>query len=854
MNDAASSVSQAGASSVAQPQHIQSTVEEFREAMRLHGLVPPIEPVADGKLHRCDVVGKLGQSDGAYRLSLSNRPHGGFQNWTDGHGWRRWRGKHLGKPSGADAARDDRREADARRQWHAEKEARWERARRRAEDILGVAGPASTDHPYLQRKCISAHGARQLGDRLLIPVNGPKGLQSLQFIHPDGTKRFLRGGRKSAAFYPIGERSERVCIAEGFATGASIFEATGISVLVAFGAGNLDSVARFAAAAGCTDIIVCADDDYGTTGNPGISKAREAAAAVGGVVAIPDFGSERPAGATDFNDLRAVGGDTAVRRCIEAACKLDAVVDPDRCGVLDDGERSDGEARADGEGADREIISRAAALPPLEYDRQRKALARQLRVTTKALDAAVKSFRTAAAEQLAVFGDPDPWPEPVETGALLDEIAKTLGRYVAMDEASKVAVALWVLVTWTVVDFFILPMLAITSPEKRCGKSTLLILLRRLTRRPMLVANTSPAALFRAIEKYAPTLLLDEADAWAKDNEELRGILNAGHTRDTAHVLRADGDQFEPRLFNTFCPKAIAGIGKLADTIEDRSIAVRMRRKSAYESVEQLRQDRLELTATTMRAMRWQADVSGRLRAMDPDVPKCLNDRAADNWRPLLAIADIAGGKWPEIVRTAAVELSASVDAEDSSGVTLLGDIRELFTEEGDRISSSEMVTLLSKLDDRPWAEWRHGKPITTVQLARVLRPFGIRSRNVRINGIPVKGYLQVDFHDAFGRYLSSTVSGSATPLQATEQLGKPLAIAATTSSHVAGSVATDDGDDACVAGVAATTCAQVADQSSENAIKSKVCSAVAGTHVLGDPRDVDAAGPDSLTDYADCL
>jgi len=206
MNDAASSVSQAGASSVAQPQHIQSAVEQFREAMRLHGLVPPSEPVADGKLHRCDVVGKLGQNDGAYRLSLSNRPHGGFQNWTDGNGWRRWRGQHVGTLSGADAARDDGREAAARRQWHAEKEARWEQARRRAEDILGAAEPASTDHPYLRRKSISAHGVRQFGDRLLIPVNGPRGLQSLQFIHPDGTKRFLRGGRKSAAFYPIGER------------------------------------------------------------------------------------------------------------------------------------------------------------------------------------------------------------------------------------------------------------------------------------------------------------------------------------------------------------------------------------------------------------------------------------------------------------------------------------------------------------------------------------------------------------------------------------------------------------------------------------------------------------------------
>jgi putative DNA primase/helicase len=252
--------------------------------------------------------------------------------------------------------------------------------------------------------------------------------------------------------------------------------------------------------------------------------------------------------------------------------------------------------------------------------------------------------------------------------------------------------------------------------------------------------------------------------------------------------------------------------------------------------------------------MRWQADVGGRLQAMDPDVPKCLNDRAADNWRPLLAIADIAGGKWPEIARKAAVELSASDHAEDSSGITLLGDIRELFTGEGDRISSSEMVRLLSKLDDRPWAEWRHGKSITTVQLARVLRPFGIRSRNVRISGVTVKGYLQADFHDAFERYLSSTDYGSATPLQATKNLNNPLAIVATTSSHVAGPVATNGGGDAGVAGVAATACAQVADPNDKNAVKSEACSAVAGTHLLGDPLDAEATEPDGLADYANRL
>ena len=206
--------------------------------------------------------------------------------------------------------------------------------------------------------------------------------------------------------------------------------------------------------------------------------------------------------------------------------------------------------------------------------------------------------------------DPEPWADPVNGAALLDAIAATFTRYLALPAHASTALALWVLHTYTFQAWFTSPFLAITSPVKRCGKTLLLIVLGALVPRRLFASNVTPAVLFRTIEKYGPTLLIDEADTFIRDNDELRGVLNSGHTRTTAVVIRAVGDDHDPRAFSTWCPKAIALIGRLPDTLADRAIEIAMRRRTAGERVERLRQDRIEGECADLRrqAARWAAD------------------------------------------------------------------------------------------------------------------------------------------------------------------------------------------------------------------------------------------------------
>src|SRR5262249_15569695 len=184
------------------------------------------------------------------------------------------------------------------------------------------AAQLATDYPYLTRKGIKTHGARLHNGSLVIPMRDGGELHSLQFITPDGQKRFLTGGRGAGCYFSIGTvtESRTLCIAEGYATGATIHEATGYPVAVAFNAGNLEPVAR-ALRKKFPDLrlIICADDDVTTAGNPGLTKATEAARSVGGLVAVPDFGTTRPEGATDFNDMASLFGADAVAKAIAGA-------------------------------------------------------------------------------------------------------------------------------------------------------------------------------------------------------------------------------------------------------------------------------------------------------------------------------------------------------------------------------------------------------------------------------------------------------------------------------------------------------------------------------------------------------
>lgn len=370
-----------------------------------------------------------------------------------------------------------------------------------------------------------------------------------------------------------------------------------------------------------------------------------------------------------------------------------------------------------------------------------------------------------------VVADPEPWPEPVDGQDLAEGIAEAFRRHIALPRGADIALALWTLHTHAHDAADVSPTLALTSAAMRCGKTNTLHLLSALVPRPFTVSNLTSAVVFRVVDKFKPTLLMDEAETYVHEREELRGILNAGHSRAGAVVPRLVGSEYEPRMFSTWCPKAAAMIGRLPPTLEDRAVVIRLRRKAPGEATSRLRLDRLrEYEPLRRRAWRWGRDHLGTLRDADPQVPEALHDRAQDNWRPLLAIADQVGGEWPARARGAALVLADAVPESEDPGEMLLADVRDLFIERGaDRLESAEIVAALVAREDRPWQESNHGKPISPAQLARLLRPFGVEPKVFRIGDKTHRGYWLDDLSDAFSRYLS--------PLEAKQ--AKHVAIAA---------------------------------------------------------------------------
>jgi putative DNA primase/helicase len=421
---------------------------------------------------------------------------------------------------------------------------------------------------------------------------------------------------------------------------------------------------------------------------------------------------------------------------------------------------SNGSGETPASSDDDKEISRLSKLGTLEYERERKDAAERLNVRTTILD------RLVAAEQDKFEGDkkqghrlslpePAPWPESIDGPELLNAISIAIRRHVVMPDHAADAAALWVVHTYLLDCFGISPRLAITSPEKGCGKTTALDVLSHLIFRPLPTANASAAAIFRVVESQRPTLLIDEADTFLPENEELRGILNSGH-RQGGYVVRTVvvGEDFEPRAFSTYSACAIALIGRLPGTLADRSVPIQLRRRRADEAIEAFRFDRTEhLDQIARKVARWAADNVDRIRGADPHMPAGVFNRTADNWRPLLAIADVAGGEWPARARRA-IQCAGAGD-DESVRVLLLADIRAIFTERDvDRLSSMELVGALIGIEDRPWAEWKRGKPISANGVARLLAPFGIAPGTIRKGDETPKGYQLAQFEDAFGRYL----------------------------------------------------------------------------------------------------
>jgi putative DNA primase/helicase len=403
----------------------------------------------------------------------------------------------------------------------------------------------------------------------------------------------------------------------------------------------------------------------------------------------------------------------------------------------------------------RPVVKRLASLPVDVYETERKAAAEKLGMRVGELDGVVKTVRQPLTGGLMHIRAVEPSPDSVDGAQLLEELAAAIERYVKLPPGGAVAAALWVLHSHAIEAAFLSPILLITSPVYGCGKTSLLTVLRELVQRPLPTSNISPAALFRCIESYQPVLLVDEADSFAKLSDELRNILNAGHTRSMAYVVRTTGDDHEPKTFSTFGPKVLAAIGKMPPTIVSRSVQIKLKRLAVGESVEQVRLDRLNhLKPLAQRAVRWAIDHIEQLRAADPHVPSNLRNRHADNWRVLFAIADAAGGDWPRLALHAAALLDEP-DDHDTLGLVLLDDIRELFEQRGEtRLESQEIVDHLASLESRKWPELNNGKPLSKNRLATLLQPFGVAPQVLRIGKRTPRGYRLADFADAFSRYL----------------------------------------------------------------------------------------------------
>ena len=342
------------------------------------------------------------------------------------------------------------------------------------------------------------------------------------------------------------------------------------------------------------------------------------------------------------------------------------------------------------------------------------------------------------------------------TAHLLEALVDTFRLHMVISDHQAVALAAWSMHTFVFDRFQHTPRLAVLSPEKRCGKSTLLDLLGALCHAPVKVDSITPAALFRTVDaKRRLTLLVDEADSYLPGNDELRGMLNSGFEA-TGRVIRTALQTLMPIEFQTFCPVAIAAIGKLPGTVADRSIAVKLRRKMANEEICKVRRRRDAIGVLAQQILQWSADVD-LADYCDPDIPESLNDRQADIAVPLLAIADEAGGEWPGKVRQALVSLfNAAEQTEDTDGqgAMLLADIRDIYAAAaGYRLSSSQICQRLTEKEGRPWADYSNGRPITPNQLAKLLAPFGIKPANIRLGEGVVKGYSKDDFGDAWQRY-----------------------------------------------------------------------------------------------------
>jgi hypothetical protein len=412
--------------------------------------------------------------------------------------------------------------------------------------------------------------------------------------------------------------------------------------------------------------------------------------------------------------------------------------------------------------SDRERFFKALAAKTGQNDQAlRDYIDRKLIALAHAADEAAAKMAQQEAPALqgrpVQIDPPEPWPTAVTLAETLDANVALIRRHIyTTDEAARAA-ALWACATHAIDLLDSIGYLRITSPDRSCGKSTFARLLKESLRKPLYVANVTPASLFRLIESVTPSLILDECDNLLKTNPELLSMLNAGITRREAVIYRCVGDDSEVRAFSVFGPKLICGIGQIAGPLASRCITILMHRKPKDVRLPRLNQGLVEAANIGRKYARWMLDHAGKINFdADPPAPDELSDRQCDCWRPLFLLADAAGGDWPQAARRAAVVLSGGCDAEDNLNIRLLLDIARLLGHKAE-VSASEIA---KTLNDDPNLEWGRfgGRGISPVTVGRRLKQLGIRPRGSK----NVNLYAMDAIRELATRYTPDTSSASS--------------------------------------------------------------------------------------------
>ena len=347
----------------------------------------------------------------------------------------------------------------------------------------------------------------------------------------------------------------------------------------------------------------------------------------------------------------------------------------------------------------------------------------------------------------------------VNGASLLNEISQSLKNYVIFSQPEEAdAITLWCAGTYLMDQWNIWPKLYIHSPERDCGKTTLLSVVEAIVKNGLIAANITPSSLYRIVELSQRTLCIDEADRFLGENPELNGLMNAGHTRRTATKLLTEAKKdggFEVKEFSLWSAQVIAGIGSQADTLLSRSIKILLRRKTLDEKIHRMtythHDDRKHVRESLSQ---WANEKAEYISEIPEKRPEGASDRAQDNWTPLFIIADLVGEDWPEkaVAAFKKLEIDEKDDTDASVGVELLQDIKSIIDPmANDHIPARRLREALTGIPDGKWASFNYGKPISDRWLSKRLQEYKVKSTKLREHNV----YWFVELKDAFNRYIS---------------------------------------------------------------------------------------------------